>query len=74
MTTLWYTIPKRRMLRRDDEEQEAIVIEQGFSNNKEREVLGIDGGLILSEAEDLAWRLKQGIHLLKHGKLPRQHL
>ena len=72
MTNLWYTIPRKITIRRGDEEQDAMRIEQGFGNNNNTISTGIDGGFTLSEAEDLLWRLKQGIHLLKYGKLPRQ--
>ena len=72
MANLWHTIPKKITLRRGEGE-DAIRVEQRFGNLKGTTNLGLDGGFTLKEAEDLAWRLKQGIHLLKYGKLPRQH-
>ncbi len=73
MANLWYTIPEKIMLERNEGERDAIRIEQGFGNGSNTVGLGIDGGFTLSEAEDLLFRLKQGIHLLKYGKLPKQH-
>lgn len=73
MANLWYTIPRKITLERSGEERDAIRIEQGFGNNSNTISQGIDGGFTLSEAEDLLWRLKQGIHLLKYGKIPHQH-
>lgn len=68
MRKVWFTIPKKTTVERDSTE-EAVQIDQGFANNRQVNVLGVDGGLTLSELEDLLWRVKQGIHLLKTGKI-----
>ena len=70
---VWFMIPKLIKVNRGSGDEPAIEILQGFANNKDLTRLGVDGGLTLKEAEDLLWRIKQGIHLLKHGKLLRSH-
>jgi len=64
MDKLWFTSPKEVTTTRG----KGIQIEQS-SGNSNHSILGVDGGLTLSEAEDLLWRLKQGIDLLirKHA-------
>ncbi|KKL48559.1 hypothetical protein LCGC14_2324330 [marine sediment metagenome] len=73
MANIWYAIPKSVTVDRGDGDEHAIRIEVGLGNGSIRSSLGMDGGLTLKEAEDLAWRLKQGIGLLKNGKIPYQH-
>ena len=73
MGNVWYTLPKSTTVDRGEGDEPAIRIEAGLGNSSIHNTLGLDGGLTLKEAEDLAWRLKQGVHFLKHGKLPQQH-
>lgn len=76
MAKLWFMIPKLTEVDRGDGEEKAISIAQGQGNSSNLTMLGVGGsggGLTLGEAEDLLWRLKQGVHLLKHGKIPYQH-
>lgn len=73
MANLWYTIPKQATVNRWGDDEPAMALSQGFGGTDNLIAMGMDGGLTLKEAEDLQWRLKQGIHLLKYGKLPRQH-
>ena len=68
----WFTIPKKVTVDRDDGELEAVKIQQGYGSPMMLMDVGIDGGLTLDEAEDLQWRLKQGIQLLKQGKIRNQ--
>ena len=73
MANMWWTIPKLVEVDRGEGDVPAIRIERGWSGTSTKDAIGMDGGLTLKEGEELAWRLKQGIHLLKHGKLPNQH-
>ncbi len=66
---VWFTIPKENTVTRGSTEEKAVRINQGFANSPEVNVLGVDNGLTLSELENLLWRVKQGIHLLRYGKL-----
>ena len=76
MARLWYTIPKATTVDRGKGEEPAVSIAQtqgGGSNLVMLGVGGSGGGMTLSEVEDLQWRLKQGVQLLKFGKIRRQH-
>ena len=73
MANVWYTIPRSTTVDRGDGDEPAIHIEESFSTGMISRVLGIDGGLTLKEVEDLVWRLKQGVQLIKHGEISRQH-
>ncbi len=73
MANLWYTIPKLTTVDRGTGDEQAVLIYQGFGEHNTSKPLGIDGGLTLKETEDLEWRLKQGIQLLKLGKIRKQH-
>ena len=73
MAHLWYTIPKLTTVDRDDGEERAISIAEGQGNSDNLWAIGSGGGLTLTEAEDLRWRLKQGVQLLKYGKIRKQH-
>ncbi|KKM07040.1 hypothetical protein LCGC14_1737940 [marine sediment metagenome] len=76
MANLWYGIPKLTTVDRGEGKEQAVVISQSDSHDvklTQTTTLGIDGGLTLREAEDLLWRMKQAVHLLKHGKLPPNH-
>ena len=70
---VWYMIPKLIQIDRGEGDEPAVEISQGFANNTMLNSLGVDGGLTLREVEDLAWRVKQATHLLKHGRLPPNH-
>lgn len=73
MANQWYTIPKLITVDRGAGDEPAVSISQGFGGHYPLNKLGMDGGLTLKEVEDLQWRLKQGIQLLKHGKIRKQH-
>ncbi len=76
MANLWYTIPKKTTVDRGNGEEPAISIAEGQGNSANLRMLGVGGsggGLTLREAEDLLWRVKQGIQLLKYGKIRHQH-
>lgn len=68
MSKVFFGIPKEITVDRGDGEEKAMSISQGYSSTSASQTLGLDGGLTLSEAEDLLWRIKQGIHLLKTGR------
>ena len=69
---VWATIPKLTEVDRGDGKEPAAKIQLGGGNNPERATLGMDGGLTLAEVEDLEWRCKQAIQLLKTGKIRKQ--
>lgn len=65
----WFTIPKLDKVDRGNGEVDAISINSGFGKSSNLIAIGVDGGLTLEELEQLEWRIKQGIHLIKTGKL-----
>lgn len=76
MANLWFMIPKLTKVDRGNGEEQAISIGQGQGSSGNLTMLGVGGsggGFTLQEAEDLMWRLKQGVQLLKHGKIRKQH-
>ena len=66
---VWYTVPNLVQVSRGDKRSTGVSIKAGFANNNNLNVLGIDEGLTLDELEDLLWRVRQGIHLVKTGRL-----
>lgn len=73
MANLWYTIPKLTTVDRGTGNEKAVSISQGFGEGNPLQALGMDGAFTLNEAEDLLWRMKQAVHLLKLGRLPPNH-
>ena len=73
MVNLWYDIPKLTAVDRGNGDEKAVSIIQGFGENNKQDVMGMDGGFTQKELEDLLWRVKQGIQLLKQGKIRYQH-
>ena len=71
--SVWATIPKLTEVDRGEGKEPAAKIQLCWGNNLERTTLGTDGGLTLAEVEDLGWRCKQAIQLLKTGKIRNQH-
>ena len=72
MANLWYGIPKLTTVDRGTGDEPAVSIIQGLGELKLKTAMGIDGGLTLSEVQDLQWRLQQATQLLKSGKIRRQ--
>lgn len=69
MIQFGFGIPKKITVDRGAGDEEAMSISQVYERGGTNQTIGLDGGLTLKEAEDLLWRLKQGIHLLKHGRI-----